>query len=222
MLLTANHSDVRIRFNGDFITVEKGQILTSIRTLADKWRWSVDKVSRFLKLIESDGMIKKDSDNFRTLITIENYELYQDEPNANSTPIDTPTETKQNVSRNKQELRININNIYAQNSSCESEQEIGTAEDKKSQQEEISRNFQIIYDSYPKKVGKARGFDLYKGWLKGRDISGRKIKLTNKQMWLAIERYKHQLEHDGTDKQYIKQFDTFMCKAILDYVEEEE
>ena len=61
LLLTANHSDVRIRFNGDFITVEKGQILTSIRTLAEKWRWSVDKVSRFLKLIESDGMIKKDS-----------------------------------------------------------------------------------------------------------------------------------------------------------------
>lgn len=90
------------------------------------------------------------------------------------------------------------------------------------QNDEIEKNFQIIYDSYPKKVGKARGFDLYKGWLKGRDVSGRKIKLTNKQMWLAIEKYKHQLEQDGTDKQYIKQFDTFMCKAILDYVEDEE
>lgn len=90
------------------------------------------------------------------------------------------------------------------------------------QNDEIEKNFQIIYDSYPKKVGKARGFDLYKGWLKGRDVSGRKIKLTNKQMWLAIEKYKRQLEQDGTDKQYIKQFDTFMCKAILDYVEDEE
>ena len=90
------------------------------------------------------------------------------------------------------------------------------------QNDEIEKNFQIIYDSYPKKVGKARGFDLYKGWLKGRDVSGRKIKLTNKQMWLAIEKYKRQLEQDGTDKQYIKQFDTFMCKAILDYMEDEE
>ena len=87
---------------------------------------------------------------------------------------------------------------------------------------ELEKNFKIIYDSYPKKVGKARGFDLYKGWLRGRDISGRKVKLTNKQMWSAIAKYKQQLEQDGTEKQYIKQFDTFMCKSILDYVEDEE
>lgn len=87
---------------------------------------------------------------------------------------------------------------------------------------ELEKNFKIIYDSYPKKVGKARGFDLYKGWLRGRDISGRKVKLTNKQMWSAIAKYKQQLEQDGTEKQYIKQFDTFMNKSILDYVEDEE
>ena len=110
------------------------------------------------------------------------------------------------------------NNIYNDNDNERIVHESSTNR----QNDEIEKNFQIIYDSYPKKVGKARGFDLYKGWLKGRDVSGRKIKLTNKQMWLAIEKYKRQLEQYGTDKQYIKQFDTFMCKAILDYVEDEE
>lgn len=87
---------------------------------------------------------------------------------------------------------------------------------------ELEKNFKIIYDSYPKKVGKARGFDLYKGWLKGRDISGRKVKLTNKQMWNAISKYKREIENNGTELQYVKQFDTFMNKSILDYVEDEE
>ena len=33
---------------------------------------------------------------------------------------------------------------------------------------------------------------------------------------------KNQIEENGTEKQFIKQFDTFMNKAILDYVEEED
>lgn len=86
----------------------------------------------------------------------------------------------------------------------------------------IENNFNIIYNSYPRKVGRAKGFDLYKGWLKGRSISGKTVKLTNKQMWSAIANYKRQLEENGTEKQYIKHFDIFMNKAILDYVEEEE
>ncbi len=92
----------------------------------------------------------------------------------------------------------------------------------KSELEELEKNYKIIYDSYPKKVGKAKGFDLYKQWLKGRDISGRKIKLTNKQIWSAIAKYKRQLEEKDTELQYYKNFDVFMNKAILDYVEEEE
>lgn len=111
-----------------------------------------------------------------------------------------------------------IDNNICSNSLSDSEQK----EDKKSQKEEIEKNFKIIYDSYPKKVGKARGFDLYKGWLKGRDISGRKVKLTNKQMWDAIAKYKREIENNGTELQYVKQFDTFMNKSILDYVGDEE
>ena len=85
-LLTANHADKKILFNGELITVRRGQILTSIRKLAEKWKWSYDKVLRFLRLIESDGMIKKESDNFRTLLTIENYEVYQDVTITDRTP----------------------------------------------------------------------------------------------------------------------------------------
>ena len=87
--------------------------------------------------------------------------------------------------------------------------------------EELVKNFEIIYNSYPKKVGKASGFKVYKQWLNGRNIDGTKIKLTNRQMWYAIAKYKQYIEKEEMEPQYIKQFDTFM-RNILDYVEDEQ
>jgi hypothetical protein len=116
--------------------------------------------------------------------------------------------------------KVSIDNILCSNSLNEQDieeqkkNEIG----KQQQRKELESNFEIIYKSYPKKKGKARGFDLYKGWLKGRDISGRKIKLTNRQIWSAIAMYKKEIEENGTELQFVQQFDTFMNKTILDYV----
>lgn len=95
LLLSANHSDKKILFNGELITVKRGQILTSIRKLSERWKWSYDKTSRFLKLIESDGMLRRESDNCRTLLTIENYEVYQDMTCTDRTPTSEPTEHPQ-------------------------------------------------------------------------------------------------------------------------------
>lgn len=88
--------------------------------------------------------------------------------------------------------------------------------------EELENNFKIIYDSYPKKVGKSKGYEYYLGWLKGRKISGKTIRLTNKQIWQAIANYKREIDKNETELQFIKQFDTFMNKSILDYVGDEE
>lgn len=217
LLLSANHKDVKLQFNNELILVERGQFITSIRKLSERWKWSYDKVSRFLKLLESDGMIKKESDKFRTLLTIEKYEVYQDVPNTDRTPTSEPTserpEHQQVTNKNEKNEK---NNIYVQNPLNESNQK----DDKKIQKEEIENNFKIIYDSYPKKVGKSKGYEYYLGWLKGRKISGRTIKLTNKQIWQAIANYKREIDKNETELQFIKQFDTFMNKSILDYIEE--
>ena len=86
--------------------------------------------------------------------------------------------------------------------------------------DELEKNFKIIYDSYPKKVGKSKGYEYYLGWLKGRKISGKTIRLTNKQIWQAIANYKREIDKNETELQFIKQFDTFMNKSILDYIED--
>lgn len=80
LLLLANHSQKSILFNGENFTISRGQYLTSVRKLADRWSWSYDKVTRYLKMLEKENMLRKESDKNRTLITIVNYEVYQDLP----------------------------------------------------------------------------------------------------------------------------------------------
>ena len=77
LLLLANHEDKRVVFNGKPITVKEGQRITSVRILAERWRWGKDRVRRFLELLETEGMITKESDNHRTLLTLVNYSDYQ-------------------------------------------------------------------------------------------------------------------------------------------------
>lgn len=78
LLLLANHRDKKILFNGEMITIQRGQYLTSMVKLAEKWKWSRPTVVKFLNLLERDRMITRSSDNTKTLITIENYSVYQD------------------------------------------------------------------------------------------------------------------------------------------------
>jgi DNA replication protein DnaD len=77
LILLANHQDNKTPFDGKLITVKRGSFITSIRKLADKWGWKRDKVAEFLDLLEQDGMIQRDSNHRRTVITIKNYRIYQ-------------------------------------------------------------------------------------------------------------------------------------------------
>ena len=63
ILLSENHKDTKIMFNGNLVTVKRGTYITSIRKLADKWGWSRDKTAKFLNELENDGMIAKDSEH---------------------------------------------------------------------------------------------------------------------------------------------------------------
>lgn len=85
LLLLANHEDKKMIFDGNIITVQRGQRVTSVRYLAERWRWSTKKTLNFLRLLESEQMIVKESDNKKTLLTIVNYGVYQSDGNAEET-----------------------------------------------------------------------------------------------------------------------------------------
>lgn len=78
LLLLANHRDAAIIFDYEPMTVKRGQYLTSVRKLSARWNWSKNRTLKYLRLLESLGMIHRESNNQRTLITIDNYSIYQD------------------------------------------------------------------------------------------------------------------------------------------------
>jgi uncharacterized phage protein (TIGR02220 family) len=86
LIMKANHQDRKIPVDGEFVTIKRGQLLTSIRILGERWGWSRTKVVRFLFCLESDLMLIKKSDTKKTLITIINYSVYQDKQDTEVTP----------------------------------------------------------------------------------------------------------------------------------------
>lgn len=83
LLLLANHSDKTILFDGEETVISRGQYLTSVRQLSERWRWSKDRTLKFLRTLVKYNMISKESNAKRTLITIVNYGVYQDTQDTN-------------------------------------------------------------------------------------------------------------------------------------------
>ena len=78
LLLTANHEDHKIVVDNDLMTIKRGQMLTSVRKLSERWKWSVKRTQNFLKILEGDQMLTKKSGKRYTLLTILNYAKFQD------------------------------------------------------------------------------------------------------------------------------------------------
>lgn len=88
--------------------------------------------------------------------------------------------------------------------------------------DERESNFEKIYAIYPKKRGRTKAFANYCSWLKGRSVNGKRRKLTNREMYLAVYTYVEQQREHGTELEYYKNFDTLMGSQLLDYVEVEQ
>ncbi len=99
MLMMANHTQTKILFNKKPVVLEVGSFVTSVRKLSVKWGWSKDKVLRFLRTLEKDNMITRNSDNQRTLVTLVNYGIYQDGRDTNEDTDATRTRHKTDTNK---------------------------------------------------------------------------------------------------------------------------
>ena len=97
LIMLMNHEDKKFPFMGAPVLVKKG--------------WSKMKVSRFLDVLEGDGMLIQKRDSKKTLITLINYGDYQDLTNKRGTvkghrkdSEKTLTGNKKDADRNKQDI----------------------------------------------------------------------------------------------------------------------
>lgn len=113
LLLSANYADKKIWIDGKMVTVECGQVITSVRKLAERWHWGVNRVRKYLKTLESENMVCKTSTQKYTLINIVNYQYYQGFADIENTQTDTLMDTQTDTEQIHR--RITNNNINKYN-----------------------------------------------------------------------------------------------------------
>lgn len=86
MMLAAWKSETVV-YRNCRIEVQRGQLVTSIRALARRWKTNNRVVSSFIKILEGTRMIECDRSNKQWLIiTISNYEKFQNVASSNQNP----------------------------------------------------------------------------------------------------------------------------------------
>jgi hypothetical protein len=78
LLIEAAHSDRSVTRLGKAVSIQRGQLAHSNRFMAEAFGWSEAGVRRFVARLKADSMIDADADAGITVITICNYEHYQD------------------------------------------------------------------------------------------------------------------------------------------------
>lgn len=111
LLLMVNHDDSKVPFNKGYITVKRGQHLTSQVKLAARWHWTRDRIKRFLKRLENDGMIVTDTTRNNTLITVVNYDNFQPTRPTNNATDKAPHKATYKATDNAQTMNEEMNEI---------------------------------------------------------------------------------------------------------------
>lgn len=129
LILDANHDDGKVFTGSSLVKIKRGQDWVSVRSLAERWGWSKDRVRKFLKTLESDSMIRINTTPFGTLLTIVNYDNFQIRQDSKRDTKKTPTRTQtgRKPVRNKEGLKEELKE--RKESDLPSEEETVTEDD---------------------------------------------------------------------------------------------
>jgi hypothetical protein len=114
LLLLANFKSHTTYIRGIPIEVKAGQVLASLGFLGSRWKWSPNKVKRYLKYLSSENVrqISIVKSNVCTILTILNWEMYQGngeeidtQTTRRSNADDTQTKSKRHADENTKELQ---------------------------------------------------------------------------------------------------------------------
>lgn len=171
LLLLANHTNGYFRHTrGQRINVLRGQVGYSMKTLANRWKWSDGKVKRFLNELESDDMVTLHKNNVTTIITITNYEHFQSsDVQTTHKGVADESQTRTNNNENK---KNNKNNDNKKRFSPPSLKELSSYFNEKNSTPVEAEKFMDYYSANGWKVGKNTMNDwkaAVRNWIKRSD-----------------------------------------------------
>lgn len=93
MIGEAAWKNCAVNVKGHPVHVKRGSFTASLRFLAQKWQWKKDKVKRYLTRLEEWQMVKIETDSAtgQTVVSVCNYEKYQNKKGSGETPNETGT-----------------------------------------------------------------------------------------------------------------------------------
>lgn len=112
ILLLVNHRPGKVLVHGELIDCGIGQSVMSIQSWAKQFRWSRQQVRSFFNLLESEKMITTKGLHKTTILTVCNYETYQElQPTDNQQITNKkPTDNQQITTNNNDNNDNNENN----------------------------------------------------------------------------------------------------------------
>jgi len=114
LLMKSNHESNEFLFNGKMITIQRGQLLTGRNTLSEETGIESSKVERIIKVLKSEQQIEQQTFNKFRIITICNYEDYQEvnkKVNNKRTTSEQQMNTNKNDKNDKKEIHTSKNSV---------------------------------------------------------------------------------------------------------------
>ena len=102
LLLNATHKEIPALFKGKKIILKSGQLITGRKSMSKQLKISESKIYRVINEYKSEHQIEQQTSNQNSLITIVNWNKYQDNEHQN--------EQQMNNKRTTSEQRVNTNN----------------------------------------------------------------------------------------------------------------
>ena len=182
---------------GKVIHLKPGQIATGRKKIAQCTDLNETKVYRALTSLKSLGNIEIKATNKYSVITVVNWDKYQDE-NGKRTSSEQQTNSKTTTEEHQD------NNKRTQHKNGKN--------GKKEKNIYICSFFQSVWDEYPKKLGKNK---ITKAAMEQLEEAGEDIVMN------AVRNYAEKIKKEGTEEKYIMHGSTFFNGAWRDYVVED-
>lgn len=167
LIQLARWKEEKLLIGNEVVTVPRGSYYTSELKLAERWNWSRKRTREFLKLLENEKMITKKGTTKGTMLTIENYRVYQDEG--------TTISTSKGHQRNNERTAKDTSKGHQRNSEGYTKEEIKEIKEFKEREERKEESRTVLPPvSFPtdihKKIYENLGDITYRTWFIDTDI----------------------------------------------------
>lgn len=175
MLAEANFETRTKLFNGQLITVERGQLIFGLDSYSATTKVSVMRLRRLIELLERDGMISRvKKSKYSIITTILNYDKHQ-----GGNRVETPSEQAENIqiacTAQAQNNTIRNTELKNKNMSEKSDEQIPSASqpdpNKPFEQKLLSNLFEDFWKKYPVKHGKQEAKKAWSTFMRGKSES---------------------------------------------------